>query len=103
MADFIKREDVLAKIDKFAKLNAARGFPMGIFDIEMMRVNIAKIPAEDVVKIVRCKDCKHFNLHERKCESNEVHYDNEGGADYSIYFDVDDFCCFGERKGQDNG
>lgn len=52
MADFIKREDVLAKIDDFVKLNAARGFPMGIFDIEMMRVNIAKIPAADVAPVV---------------------------------------------------
>lgn len=52
MADFIKREDVLAKIDEFVKLNAACGFPVDVFDIEMMKKMIEKIPAEDVATVV---------------------------------------------------
>lgn len=99
MREYIEKSTVLKMIDDFVKDNRACGFPdIDIFDIEMMKKMIDKIPAADVTSIIRCKDCKHFNLHERKCESNEVHCDNEGGADYSIYFDVDDFCCFGERK-----
>ena len=52
MADFIKREDVLAKIDEFVKQNMAHGFPVDVFDIEMMKKMIEKIPAEDVATVV---------------------------------------------------
>ena len=52
----------------------------------------------DVAPIVRCKDCKYFNHREHECENSDVHHDSEGGAQYSIGFDVDDFCSYGERK-----
>ena len=98
MDEYIYKRAVIAKIDEFAELNKSRGFPVGIFDMEMLKKMIKKIPTMDVVPIVRCKDCKYFNLREHQCENMDVHYDLEGGAQYSIGFDVDDFCSYGERK-----
>ena len=62
MTEYIKRDDVLTIIDKFVKLNEEHGFSVDIFDIEMMKKMIKKIPTMDVVPIVRCKDCKYFKI-----------------------------------------
>ena len=48
MTEYIKRENVLAKIDEFAKQNIAHGFPVDVFDIEMMKKMVEKLPAADV-------------------------------------------------------
>ena len=52
MAEYIKRENVLAKIDEFAKQNIAHGFPVDVFDIEMMKKMVEKLPAADVAPVV---------------------------------------------------
>ena len=55
MAEYIKRESVLAKIDEFAKQNIAHGFPVDVFDIEMMKKMVEKLPAADVAPVVHSK------------------------------------------------
>ena len=49
-------------------------------------------PAVDAVEVVRCKDCKHYEIHKPKvlenCERNG----------YIIPMKPDDFCSYGERK-----
>ena len=52
MAEYIKRENVLAEIDEFAKQNIAQGFPVDVFDIEMMKKMVEKLPAADVAPVV---------------------------------------------------
>ena len=52
----------------------------------------------DVAPVVRCKDCKHYEIHKPKvlenCERNG----------YIIPMKPDDFCSYGERKdGDGNG
>ena len=46
----------------------------------------------DVAPVVRCKDCKHYEIHKPKvlenCERNG----------YIIPMKPDDFCSYGERK-----
>lgn len=59
---------------------------------------IADMPAADVVPVVHCKDCKHFNFERMECENEAVSTDHEGGASYSLNFYLDDFCSYGERK-----
>ena len=56
------------------------------------------MPTMDAVEIVRCKDCKHYEIHKPKvlenCERNG----------YIIPMKPDDFCSYGERKdGDGNG
>ena len=58
---------------------------------------IDKAPTIDAVKVVRCRDCKHYEIHKPKvlenCERNG----------YIIPMKPDDFCSYGERKeGADN-
>ena len=55
MSEYIKRENVLAKIDEFAKRNIAHGFPVDVFDIEMMKKMVEKLPAADVALVVHSK------------------------------------------------
>ena len=55
-------------------------------------------PTVDAVPVVRCKDCKHYEIHKPKvlenCERNG----------YIIPMKPDDFCSYGERKeGDDKG
>ena len=59
---------------------------------------IDRSPAIDAVPVVRCKDCKHYEIHKPKvlenCERNG----------YIIPMKPDDFCAYGERKeGDGNG
>ena len=46
----------------------------------------------DAVEVVRCKDCKHYEMHKPKvlenCERNG----------YLIPMNPDDFCSYGERR-----
>ena len=59
---------------------------------------IADAPTVDAAPVVRCKDCKHYEIHKPKvlenCERNG----------YIIPMKPDDFCSYGERKdGDGNG
>lgn len=55
MAEYIKRENVLAEIDEFVKQNIAHGFPVDVFDIEMMKKMVEKLPAADVAPVVHAR------------------------------------------------
>lgn len=71
--------------------------------LRLIHSAVDNAPTVDAVPVVRCKDCKHFNLQSMECENEAVSTDHEGGASYSLNFYVDDFCSFGERKdGTDN-
>ena len=53
---------------------------------------IRKRPTVDSVEVVRCRECKHYEIHKPKvlenCERNG----------YMIPMKPDDFCSYGERK-----
>ena len=57
-----------------------------------VRYMVNKIPCVDAVPVVRCKDCKHYEVHKPKvlenCERNG----------YLIPMSPDDFCSYGERR-----
>ena len=56
---------------------------------------IDKAPTIDAVEVVRCQDCKYYEIHKPKvlenCERNG----------YIIPMKPDDFCSYGERKDGD--
>ena len=55
--------------------------------------------ANDVVQVVRCKDCKHYHTHNRSVKWNtESMYCCKSALKKVC---PDDFCSYGERK--DNG
>ena len=70
---------------------------MGHGDFETVRTvtdkEIAEIPAVDAVQVVRCRDCKHWNVHQingrftlRRC------------LKLSRVMGNSSFCSYGERK-----
>lgn len=75
-------------------------FPVTV-SLEAVQRKIASCPTVDAVEVVRCKECKHFNLQSMKCENDAVLTDHEGGASYSLSFYLDDFCSYGERRNDD--
>ena len=90
MAEYIKRSTVLCYLD-------------GVATADEMAMNIARaavkrIPAEDVVEVVRCSECEHYHEGLGWCDVHSHFVDS--GADWKM-FDEDYFCKDGERK--DNG
>ena len=49
-------------------------------------------PTIDTVPVVRCRDCKHYEIHKPKVLEN---CERKG---YIIPMKPDDFCSYGERK-----
>ena len=91
MGDYISRDMAIARLTKVEVTNR-------LATMTGAKREIAEMPAADVVPVVRCKDCKHFNFEHMECENEAVSTDHEGGASYSLNFYLDDFCSYGERK-----
>lgn len=91
-------------IEKQAALNTIFSEPPEAHYPSWYAERIKALPAADVAPVVHCKDCKHFNHKRMECENEAVSTDHEGGAEYSLNFELDDFCSYGERKdgGADN-
>ena len=64
--------------------------------------DIKSMPTIDAAPVVRCKNCKHFNLQTHECENESLSTDHEGGASYSLTFYDDDFCSYGEWREADH-
>lgn len=56
---------------------------------------VLEIPAADVVEVVRCRDCRHWNPETGFCNLNS-HFSMDG-LDWDMFND-DDFCSLGERR-----
>ena len=64
--------------------------------VEIVPIQIVENPT-DIVKVVRCKDCKHYDNSEgiQWCNLNSKFY--PGGFDWHN-FPEDGFCSYGERR-----
>ena len=117
MAEYIEREALLAAYDKAHKgppggarklmeeAPAVDVVPVGVLgqirwerDTAMQQLEEHGVPfcgkADDVVHVVRCKDCKY-------CDPENHHCDHPAGT--MVYFPKkpDDFCSYGERRDSD--
>lgn len=99
MTEYIEREAAIDAIMKVYVRTAGYKARERVFEAEEA---VHQLPAADVVPVVRCKDCKHFNFEHMECENEAVSTDHEGGASYSLNFYLDDFCSYGERKEKNN-
>ena len=76
----------------------------GVFAAPLIIRKIESAPVEDVVKIVRCRECTHRG--EEICpmysERYEFYYDDDDGSDVDLivndYTDDYGFCHIGERE-----
>lgn len=65
-----------------------------------LKYAIERVPAADVVEVVRCKNCKHFCPYEG--EKHKGDCAELVGLESCVY--EDDFCSYGETKdGEQNG
>ena len=55
---------------------------------------IEKAPTIDAVPVVRCQECKH-------CDPENYHCDHPMSTAAPLRRKPDDFCSYGERKGND--
>ena len=94
-ADNLKQELTAERDSKNGYSNWDWGYSGGLLNaIE----KVVAAPTVDAVEVVRCKDCKHFDMQRMECQCDAIASDNEGGADYTINFYLDDFCSYGERR-----
>ena len=83
LKEYIEREALMRNLKHFAPEQLT---PL----IESL---IQKQPAEDVVEVVRCKDCKNYD--------NQFSVDNCGWCDeFNCGTSDERFCSYGERKGR---
>lgn len=96
MSDYISREAA-----NEACREAVRRYPNSFYNgIEAARDAIRKLPAADVVKVVRCSECKyseHWYRDKRLCR---LWYGEEKPPAPIDVFD-DGFCNYGERREDD--
>ena len=84
MVEYVDKEELLRCLEK--KIKASNEYRMAVVDTDFIDlVNDATV-IEDVVEVVRCKDCEHRNPNGYKCLRDNLWHDN------------DDFCSYGERK-----
>ena len=60
MNDYILREDALNAFDGELEITGTKNKNAVMKLLQRGFHNIRKLPAADVVEVVRCKDCKHF-------------------------------------------
>ena len=84
MTDYISRRSVM----ELVQFMPAKGGPIGMVPTKA----VLKIPAADVRPVVRCKDCRHRDPEDRKCDSGEM---ERQGCVFTV--DDDYFCAYGER------
>lgn len=82
MSDLIDRQEAIALFYKHPNIDWTT--------LDVMN-ELKSLPTADAVKVVRCKDCKHYLPNENAC-----HIDMTGG------WQDDDFCSCGERKETDD-
>ena len=88
MSDYISREDVLALEDDF-ELTLPDD---EIFFTYIPVAAVEKLPAADVRPVVMCKDCRHRDPEDHKCDSGET---ERQGCPFKVEDDY--FCAYGER------
>lgn len=76
MSDYIKREDAIKEANTWS-----------MFGNDNLESRLKRLPSADVVEVVRCKDCIHYDEHSRwQCDK------------FGQSVNTDDYCSYGERK-----
>lgn len=90
MAEYIEREAALTEIEN---ADVMCDIPADAYRV--LRRYVDRIPAADVVPVVRCKNCTHSREGKEslECEKHRYAWDNR-----LRWVDDNDFCCWGVRK-----
>ena len=66
-----------------------------VYDTNAVLDSIDSQPTVDAVEVVRCRDCKHYELNamgEKSC------FNDIWNQEFAVPTAPDDFCSYGERK-----
>ena len=88
MKEYVEREALMDEIHRIGGHNLCEWDTIGV------KALVCRQPAADVVEVVRCKDCVHFQPYdgeEHKGDCAEL-----VGLESCVY--EEDFCSYGERK-----
>lgn len=92
MAEYIKREDVM-NIRPVTSISTGPGkYKLNKDMVDFLDI-IRKLPAADVVEVVRCKDCRAFMKHPTKEDTMCC----SEWPSLSIV-EPNDYCSYGERR-----
>lgn len=82
--EYIDKEFVINTINELK----AKPLPKTIA-LEHLQQIIEDISADDIVKVVRCKNCKYYRKIYKLCSCRS--------DKFNVYLNDNDFCSFGER------
>lgn len=111
MAEYIEREAVKKQMNATCRNCDARfdERECGRCGMEWAREIVRTVPAADVVEVVRCKDCKHYEESTGWCMKHSHFVDSNGFFCYPDespewkMFEEKDFCSYGEKRCDSNG
>lgn len=83
MDEYIEREAAIRVVNGQSSLTMTRS---SLID------SISKLPAADVTRVVRCKDCKYWQ------DNNDGYPHEECRWGHGETPDANDFCSYGEQK-----
>lgn len=92
MADLIDRQAAIDVLEERLKTN---GYSNATLASELNRSigYLMRLSSVEVVEIVRCKDCKHYDLFNNGCNGMCcIHIDA-----FEVFY-PNDYCSYGERK-----
>lgn len=103
--EYIEREALKSKLKNMEATSPNKAYQNAMED--MIYYFIPKIidefPAADVVPVVRCKECKHYQNHPNGlCYLHTEPY-GDGYKGDAVCVEPNGFCSYGERKELDNG
>ena len=99
MAEYINRELLLKDLETSIVVSGRTDVaPLELRGVHKVIDRIKAMPTEDVVPVIRCKDCKRCDHYYPACDKNG----NLQEAYYCEFFKCsakpDGYCSYGERK-----
>ena len=91
MDEYISKQDMLNAVEKLDIISSVDGMgnPTNVEDFRVQFLGtVLKVEPADVVKVVRCKDCK-YNATTHKCLNLDSFF---------LIPKDDDFCSYGEKR-----
>lgn len=96
MAEYIERQTVIDTLDEVCDRvcqysKRQRAVMCGACSLGSAFDAVEAIPAADVAPVVRCKDCRHRDPEDKKCDSGQT---ERQGCPFPVHDNY--FCAYGE-------
>lgn len=98
MAEYINREELLKDINDSVRFSTRNGVSAELRGAHKIVDRIRSATACDVVKVVRCSECKHRH-DPMRCA---LWYGTMGDNEYFLEHGKNFYCAFGERRSEND-